>query len=130
MKTYEFAKALTMLAKILKSMPNQELEELSFTSDSSNIDSSERREAIVGLHTLANLSKIDKKQWLELIDEHNFDIVVRPRDANRDVIGKLLKYIDQNKNAQLAIKKSAEQPNNLSSKELTRALSILMGSDK
>ena len=130
MKTYEFANALVLLAKILKSMPNQELNELTLSSSSAGPEGVERNEAIVGLHTLANLSKIDKKQWLDLIEEHGFDIPVRPRDANRDIIGKLLRYIDKNENAQQAIKKSAEQSSNKSSKELSRALSILMGGDK
>lgn len=130
MKTYELAKALDMLAKILKSMPNQDLEDLKLTSNNTTPEVSGKNEAIVGLHTLANLSKIDKKQWLDLIEEHKFDISVRPRDANRDIIGKLLKYIDSDKNAQLAIKRSAEQSNNSSSKELSRALSILIGDEK
>ena len=130
MKTYELAKALDVLAKILKSMPNQELEDLKPSLRNAASDISEKNEAVVGLHTLANLSKIDKKQWLNLIDEHGFDISIRPRDANRDIIGKLLRYIDDNKNAQLAIKRSAEQSNNLSSKELSRALTILMGDEK
>lgn len=130
MKTYEFANALVLLAKVLKSMPNQELNELTLSSSAARSEGVERNEAIVGLHTLANLSKIDKKQWLDLIEEHGFDIPVRPRDANRDIIGKLLRYIDNNKNAQQAIKKSAEQSDNKSSKELNRALSILMGGDE
>jgi len=130
MKTYELANSLVLLAKILKSMPNQELSELSFPLGSARMDGVERNEAVVGLHTLANLSKIDKKQWLDLIEEHGFDISVRPRDANRDIIGKLLRYIDKNESAQQAIKRSAEQSNNKSSKELSRALSILMGGDK
>jgi|26BtaG_2_1085354.scaffolds.fasta_scaffold17965_2 hypothetical protein len=130
MKTYEFANALTLMAKILKSMPNQELSDLNLPLGAARSEGVERNEAVVGLHTLANLSKIDKKQWVDLIEEHGFDIPVRPRDASRDIIGKLLRYIDKHESAQQAIKKSAEQSNNKSSKELSRALSILMGGDK
>lgn len=132
MKTYELANALTTLAKMLKSMPNQELDSLLLPQqEKSNKNKElEHNEAIVGIHTLANLSKIDKKQWLNLIEEHGFDIPVRDRDANRDIIGKLLRYIDKNENAKQAIQKSAELSNRGSSKELNRALSILMGGDK
>ena len=130
MKTYEFANALMTLAKMLKSMPNQEFDNLVLPRQEGPAKELERSEAVVGINTLANLSKIDKKQWLNLIEEHGFDIPVRARDANRDIIGKLLRYIDKNENAKEAIQKSAEQSDSTSSHELNRALSILMGSDK
>lgn len=130
MKTYELANALNALAKMLKSMPNQELDSLVLPQQEKSNKELKRNEAVVGIHTLANLSKIDKKQWLNLIEEHGFDIPVRDRDASRDIIGKLLRYIDKNENAKQAIQKSAEQSDTGSSKELNRALSILMGSNK
>lgn len=127
MKTYEFANALSQMAKILKSMPNQEMDNLSFQSLDKIGSGNKKEKAVVGLHTLATLSKIDKSQWLDLIEEHDFNIPIRPRDANRDIIGKLLSYIDKNESAQESIKKSAEKSGGMPSSELSKALSLLMG---
>lgn len=127
MKTYELARALDHLAKLLKSMPNQELESMSLSQESLLYKKNKRPEAAVGLHTLLNLSKIDKNQWMMLIEEHSFPITVRARDASRDIIGKVLAYLEKNPEAQKALKKTAEEATGESSKELTKALAILIG---
>ncbi len=123
MKTHDLAKALTLLARLLKSGPNTDLEELT------SLNSQRRRgrgEALVGLSTLANLAKVDKQQWITIINDHGFSIEVRPRDASRDLIGKLLTYLEQNPEARKQINESARRQSTNVSPELTRALSILL----
>lgn len=131
MKTYELANALTTLSKLLKGMPNVELRDLSpeNLARPSGV-SDEHAEAVIGLHTLVTLSKIDKKQWLSLISEHNFPIDIRLRDGSRDIIGKLFGYLEDNPAAQQKLKRAAERYSPGASKELNRALAMLLGESK
>jgi hypothetical protein len=124
MKTHEFATALSTLARLLLNAPNQTLEEFATTGRSRRtIDSAS---VPVALSTLVALSEIDKRQWLELIREHSFPIDVRPRDASRDIMGKLLKYLEQNREARDRLTRAVQKSRSDTSPELMRAFKILL----
>src|SRR5712691_7134220 len=48
----------------------------------------------VNLSTLAELARIDKRQWLNFAREYHLPIETRPRDAARDILGKVLVYLE------------------------------------
>jgi hypothetical protein len=120
MKTHEIATALTLLARLLKSGPNVPLEEFGQTSRKAP----DAGEIPVALSTLVALSGIEKAQWLALIKEHNFPIEIRPRDASRDILGKLLNYLEQNADAREKLVSNVQRVR--PSPELRRALDILL----
>jgi len=124
MKTHELAKALTELAKALRAGPNVDLGSLRIEEPASRqVDSSA---VPVALSTLAMLSEFGKDEWLEFIQEHSLPIEVRPRDAARDILGKLLKYLVNNPTARNRITHSPSKDRSSTSAELRRTLQLLM----
>jgi hypothetical protein len=129
MKSYDFAKQLTVMAKVLKQGPNVELEDLeysSFTNIASPSFKIEQNDVPKALSMLVGLNNVSKAQWVNLIDDYEFPIELRPRDANRDIIGKLLKYLSQNEEARNRLTGKKIKKNSNSSSELADALSILL----
>ncbi len=129
MKSHEFAKHLSTMAKILKSGPNVELEDIDIRnsfelpSNNAHVNNEDIPQA---LSMLVGLNNVGKQQWLTLIDEFGFDIPIRQRDANRDIFGKLLKYLADNPNErERLVHKKSKKPISASS-ELTDALNILL----
>lgn len=127
MKSHELARSLRMLADLLESSPNTDLSRLQIDAPTKKSDN---QEIAVNLATLAALSQIDKQQWVEFAEEYNIPLDVRPRDASRDVIGKLLKYLESNPDEQERIKKPREGSGDGNSPELMKALSILLRDKK
>jgi hypothetical protein len=125
MKTHEVAKVLSELANTLRRMPNQPIEELGFGHLRTSVD---QASVPVALRTLVALSSIDKAQWLELIKEHNFPIQHRPRDASRDIMGKLLRYLEQNRDARERLSQTVTKSRSetTTSPELLRAFRVLL----
>lgn len=124
MKTHDLAKALNALARILKQGSDVEVRDLSI----SKRDSLRNSTAIaVNLTTLLELSRIDKNQWQIFIAEHDIPVNVRSRDASRDVLGKLLRYLEKNPEARSKIKRQASMKHR--SPELSKALSWLLRDD-
>lgn len=121
MKTHDVAKILIQLGRMLRKAPNVELSELNFTQPAKL----KKGDVAVGLSTLVELAKIDKSQWLSLTYEYNLPIEIRPRDASRDILGKVLKYLEEHPEAQQKIKDSVNN-NSQASPELMRALSLLL----
>lgn len=123
MKTHDVAKALEALAKMLKAVPNQELDQLAgqFDRGKSFMTSDEIR---VSLSHLAALSRVDKQEWLALVEEFGFPIKVRPRDASRDILGKLLRYLEEHEEARERLAKS--RTSKQASPELLDALNTLL----
>jgi hypothetical protein len=124
MMTHDLAVALTILAKALKAAPNVEVSQLDLSKRAERITTKEG--LAVNLSTLAELSRIGRPQWLELITENHFPIDVRPRDASRDILGKLLKYLEATPEARERLKKSATRTTAQASPELMRALASLL----
>jgi hypothetical protein len=119
MKTHDAAQILKRLARMLQAAPNMDLGAAKVIG----ADVSDG-EIAVGLTTLVELARIDKQQWLSFIRQHEFPIKTRPADASRDVLGKLLKYLDQNPDEMKRLKDTANRTS--SSPELLRALDALL----
>lgn len=129
MKTHEFAKLLMTMAKVLRSGENVEIENFrmpSFSplpSDSAVVKTEDIPQA---LNMLVGLNNVPKIEWIALIDAFNFDIEVRPRDANRDIYGKLLKYLsDFPEERRRLVGRKEKQPVGVSN-ELADALTLLL----
>ena len=125
MKTHELARLLRQLADFLDSGINIEITRAR-VSDSNSVRESSSGLA-VNLSTLAELSRIDKSQWVSLIDELGIRIPIRPRDASRDILGKLLVYLEQNEDARNKLKNRVSRKGEIASPDLTRALASLLG---
>jgi hypothetical protein len=126
MKTHDIAKILSALANALRNAPNQTLDELS--SGPSRKPQPDAQSIPIALSTLIALSDFDKNQWLFLIKEYNFPIEVRPRDASRDILGKILKHLEQNPEARSKLVQSSNKERSETSPELLRALQFLLKS--
>lgn len=128
MKTHELAKHMAELARTLRKLPNVELSELkSLSGTASRVRNS--AELALNVSTLAALSKIEKAEWASFIAEHGLPISIRDRDASRDVLGKLLNYLERNPKIARSIRNSAAHGRTAGSPELSKALNILLGDD-
>lgn len=125
MKTHDLAKALETLSRILRVGPNVLLDEMN-SFEGLRRRRPEPSEIPLALSTLVSLADIDKFQWLEFIRSNGFPIEVRPRDASRDVVGKLLRYLEQSPEARKKITNSAERSRSQTSPELQKALDFLL----
>jgi hypothetical protein len=123
MKTHELAKGLKILAEILEKGENIQLESASIAS--SRLNRLDSGQIAVSLATLSDLSRVDKKQWTLFINDLDFPIEIRPRDASRDILGKLLNYLETNEKAREQLKNKATKVSE-ASPELMRALSSLL----
>lgn len=124
MNTHEFARSLNILARALRAGPKLELDrlnELIGYKSGTKLGSDEIR---IGLDHLVALSRVDKKKWVELISEYNFPIKIRPRDASRDILGKLLRYLEKTPEARKLLRRST--PSDKASPELMKALASLL----
>jgi hypothetical protein len=123
MKSHELAKHLRTLARLLDEMPNDQIEDVNFRARRPPPDSAD---IPVALSTLVSLSEFDKTQWENLIKDFGFPISVRPRDASRDVIGKLLRHLESNPDARRKVVIRARESRSQTSPELMRALDLLL----
>lgn len=124
MKTHELAKQLSALSKALKILPNMNIEDLGSLGRPSRTLSDDS--IAMGLTTLAALSDVDKTQWQNFILDHQMPIDVRPRDASRDILGKILTYLQANKDARRRLANSSANRPSSTSPELQRALQLLL----
>lgn len=96
MKTRALARSLRLLADWLEQFPDQNLEGLVLD----RADTRQKSASLaLNLATLAALSRIDKAEWINFINQHGFPIEMRPRDATRDILGKLLKFLEEEPSA-------------------------------
>ena len=123
MKTHDLAKALTQLGKLLRTLPNQDLDDLSSTMSSSS--SGPSAHVGISLSALASLSKCSKSDWEKIAHDFELPVELRPRDAARDVMGKILTYLAENdaERKRIAMKSRATtgEPS-----ELSNALKFLL----
>ena len=124
MKTHDLAEALEKLAGILRATPNTRLANLKFDSRSTG---STDHQLAINLTTLAELSQVDKSQWNQLIRHYAWPIAIRPRDASRDILGKLLRFLEKHPDARRNLKNRVTREHSAgASPDLLRALSVLM----
>lgn len=133
MKTHDLAKNLQVLARILKNTPNMDLDDLDVNkllkpafmkkNEENNIDESDMP---VALYNLVALNGINKQQWLKFIDDYNLNIQVRDRDANRDIVGKILNYYANNPSERDRLVGKNIKKQSTGSDELANALNLLL----
>jgi hypothetical protein len=123
-KSHQVARVLRKLSEMLERAPDSDLEEL-FISDR-NPKSVTTSQIAVNLSTLAELARIDKQQWLAFVREYHLPIETRPRDAARDILGKVLTYLESNPEARKALKVRATKRVSETSPELMRAFAFLL----
>jgi hypothetical protein len=126
MKTHEVARALENLAKMLRSGPNRELSEFQDEIIWGRQSHLQPEEIKIGLSQLVALARVDKQQWISLIEEYGFPVDIRPRDASRDVLDKLLRYLEQDPDARNRLARSAAASSSKASPELMKALGALL----
>lgn len=124
MKNHQVVKILRKLSEVLEQAPDADLDKL-FISDhiSAPVVTSQ---IAVNVATLAELARIDKQQWLAFIREYHLPIESRPRDATRDILGKVLTYLESNAQARQTLKESATKRVSETSPELMRAFAFLL----
>lgn len=124
MKTHEFAKALRTLADVFDRGPNRDLSSLAISSDApSGITMTQMA---VSLSTLTDLARVDKQRWIAFVRDNNMPIEFRARDAARDILGKVLAYLETNADARRALKEKATKRADNTSPELMRAFAFLL----
>ena len=122
---HEAASILIEVAHLLRREPDVTLRELRLKQGArKKPDDSEIPGALAAL---VALSDIDKSQWQKLIEEYRFPIAVRPRDASRDILGKLLKFLEQDAEARKRLQIAAiSKKRSDISPELMNALTHLL----
>ncbi|WP_285351945.1 hypothetical protein [Pseudomonas sp. ME-P-057] len=129
MKAHELSKALLVLSRTLKAGPDVDVEEWSTPSRMApSTRPSNLRESDIpaALYTLVKLNDVSKSQWLSLMKEYNIDIEIRARDANRDIVGKILNYLAANPLARENLLRTGSKKNVTESTELANALNLLL----
>lgn len=122
MKTHDLAKALLLLAKALRAGPNIELDKLTIgpiLSEEASV------EAALSLTTLLDLSRFQKHEWVKLIEQHQLPILVSRKDSARNVIGKIVAYLEEHPEALEEVKQSTRH-RAAASPELLKAFSSLL----
>jgi hypothetical protein len=130
-KTHELANALRLLAKMLEDGPNTQVSEMNKLFGRS-MNKPDANQVAVNLQTLMQLSKIEKQQWKSLIyDDYGFKINITPRDSSRDILGKLLKYLEDSPNAIAILKQRTKRSDASGPSALSLALeALLKGTEK
>jgi hypothetical protein len=80
----------------------------------------------VGLSLLLQLSKVNKQEWAQFVREHSIPINVELRDSSRNVLGKLLNYLETHPEVQKNLSAKSLSSTETSPK-LAKALQVLMG---
>lgn len=124
MMTHDLARALSALAKVLREAPNSDIKEIEQVFGQPRLIQNTSSIA-VNLSTLVELSRVDRRQWMSLITEYGFPISMRPRDASRDILGKLLRYLEENPAARQKLK-AGVIGRGQASPELMKALAVLL----
>jgi hypothetical protein len=128
MKTHQVANTLKLLAAALEAGPNIELrDDILLGKPSVPPDTSTMA---LSLSALTDLARIDKRQWLAFVKENSIPLNLRERDASRDILGKVLAYLEKNPAAQERLKQSARRKSGQTSPELMKAFALLLGESK
>jgi len=133
MRTHELARYLVQLARMLRRSPDLDLKDtrpsnlfLATPNRSVKGQSLRKDDIPVALSALLALSSIDKRVWAELIFDLNLPIQIRPRDASRDLLGKVLTLLEKDPVARTMLTHSVKLKSTRASPELVRALSTLL----
>lgn len=80
----------------------------------------------VNIGTLIKLGSLDKNEWINFAKINSIKIDTRTKDSSRDILNKILRYLDNNPSVKEKIEKDAEASTTVHSPELTKALKILL----
>lgn len=125
MKTNEAAKVLSAVAAALRSSSLETVEEIADVQPRQRVDA-QSVDVPRALSMLVALSSFDKSQWLQVVAEYGFPIQFRPRDASRDIMGKILNYLEENPDARDKLARSGNRGRSKTSPELAQALEFLL----
>jgi hypothetical protein len=124
MNTHDAAKVLSSVANALRVAPNQGLDELAEGGgrkvDTKSVDVPR------ALSMLVALSYFDKVQWMQVADELRLPVDIRSRDASRDIMWKILRYLERNPEARNRLTHTATRQRSQTSPELAQALEFLL----
>ena len=132
MKAHELAKSLNYLARMLRAGPNIEMEEIGNlgTHSSKNQRLGNPRNSPSGksgaIALLAAMSNLSKSEVLQIAEDLDIPIQVRKADAVRDILGKILKHIQENPDVQNRLVMRSVNESEEEAPRLARALAILM----
>lgn len=131
MKTHELADALRGLAKLLKHGPNIDISELESYGipgllGTPRIPTNLSDDLPLALSALVSLSRIDKQEWISLVKDLGLNVDLRPRDASRDIMGKVLRVLETEPEARDLLARRVKNRTVHASPELARALSSLL----
>jgi hypothetical protein len=131
MDTHELADALKKLSVALRRGPNIDINDLSsytaFLPTADRLSRTRRPDDLpLALSALLSLSRVDKQEWVELIRDLGLTIDVRPRDASRDILGKVLRVLEVEPEARERLQNRVKNREAHASPELARALSSLL----
>lgn len=125
MKSHEIAKALQVLAKVLRSGPDVELAALNLSGQTISPQHM-KANAPAALAMLAALACFSKSEWAGLIEEYDLGVAVKKTDSTRDLLGRLLNHLNENETVRQRLTDAAKKPRANVSPELMNALSILL----
>ncbi|MCK1304628.1 hypothetical protein [Bradyrhizobium sp. 45] len=127
MKTHEISKTLVALAKALQQAPNVNLEQLTFNQPQPSPRKKPNPSDIpMALSALVALSQFDKAQWRAVIEEYKFPIEVRNTESTRDIVGKILRHLEQDSDARRKLKQAVQRTKSDINPELMTALNFLL----
>ena len=123
MKTHDIARALDQLAVLLRSGSNVDLKDV-------RISTKEQAElsmqgVAVNLSTLVSLSRLSKSEWVRFIEHYKLPVDVKKTESVRDLLGRLLVYLERNEDARERLKRESTGTGR-ASPELLKALQVLL----
>ncbi|MCK6452588.1 MAG: hypothetical protein L6R19_17335 [Alphaproteobacteria bacterium] len=124
MKTHEIAKVLSSLAQVLRKGPDVELSQL--LQVDRPLSRPNPSTIPMALSALTALSQFNKNQWQAIIKEYGFPIEVRVTESTRDVVGKILRHLEQDPEARRKLKQAVQRSKSDVSPELINALTFLL----
>lgn len=132
MRTHELAESLRKLASWLKKGPDIDLDDLSSislltTDETTRRPLSKKSNVAASLNALLSISEFEKPDLLDLAKDLGLKVDVRARDATRDILGKVLKALEQQPEARIKLQNKASEKEASGSPELAKALSALLG---
>jgi hypothetical protein len=125
MKTHEVAQILISLARALRRGPNVSLEGLA-NLETLRGGNPKAPDLPVALSALVALSKFSKSQWEAVIKEYRLPISVRPTESTRDIVGKILRHLEQDAEARRRLRTAAQRSRSDISPELMNALDFIL----
>lgn len=127
MKTHEIARLLEQIAQSFRLGPNVQLKDVSI-QDNIGGDAVRMRGIAVNLTTLAELSRLNKREWQAVINYYALPVPIKTTDSTRDLLGRLLNFLEKNPQERERIRKQASPSSAEASPELLRAFKVLLNS--